>query len=194
NDGDGVPDAQDKCAAEPETKNGFQDDDGCPDEIPQQLKKFTGVIKGINFKTGDATLLASSNKTLDAAVKVLNEFPDLKLEIQGHTDDVPLKPRKGSTFQDNMALSQGRADAVKAYFESKGIAADRLIAKGYGDSMPAESPTGLKGAKLNAARAKNRRVEFKLVSSLTQDAAAPAPAPAPTPEPTPAPAPAPTTP
>ena len=182
NDGDGVPDAQDKCPADPETKNGFQDEDGCPDEIPQQLKKFTGVIKGINFKTGDATLLASSNKTLDAAIKVLQEFPDLKVEIQGHTDDVPLKAKAGAKYQDNLALSQGRADSVKAYFQGKGIDESRLIAKGYGDTMPAESPEGLKGAKLTAARTKNRRVEFKLVSSLTE-----APAPAPAPEPAPAP-------
>ncbi len=187
NDGDGVLDAQDKCAADPETKNGFQDEDGCPDEIPQKLKQFTGVIKGINFKTGDATLLASSNKTLDSAVKVLQEFPDLKLEIQGHTDDVPLKAKTGAKYADNLSLSQGRADSVKAYFQSKGIDESRLTAKGYGDSMPAESPTGLKGAKLTAARAKNRRVEFKLVSQLTQvdppATTAPAPAPAPAPNP-----------
>ncbi len=188
NDGDGVPDAQDKCAADPETKNGFQDEDGCPDEIPQKLKQFTGVIKGINFKTGDATLLASSNKTLDQAVAVLKEFPDLKLEIQGHTDDVPLKAKTGAKYQDNLSLSQGRADSVKSYFQGKGIEESRLTAKGYGDASPAESPTGLKGAKLNAARAKNRRVEFKLVSSLTQTdppVAQPAPAPAPAPAPTP---------
>ncbi|MFN0250419.1 MAG: OmpA family protein [Kofleriaceae bacterium] len=182
NDGDGVPDAQDKCAADPETKNGFQDEDGCPDEIPQKLKQFTGVIKGINFKTGDAALLASSNKTLDSAIAVLKEFSDLKLEIQGHTDDVPLKAKAGAKFADNLSLSQGRADSVKAYFESKGIEAARLTAKGYGDSLPAESPTGLKGAKLNAARTKNRRVEFKLISALT-DGSAPAPAPAPAPTP-----------
>ncbi|MBL9014315.1 MAG: OmpA family protein [Myxococcales bacterium] len=168
NDNDGVLDAQDKCAADPETKNGFQDEDGCPDEIPQKLKAFTGVIQGVNFKTGDATLLATSNKTLDKAVAVLKEFPDLKLEIQGHTDDVALKPKKGSPFQDNQGLSQGRADSVKAYFVSKGIEEGRLTAKGYGSSQPAVDPTGLKGGKLNAARTKNRRVEFKLVSNLTQ--------------------------
>jgi OOP family OmpA-OmpF porin len=183
NDGDGVPDAQDKCAADPETKNGFQDDDGCPDEIPQKLKAFTGVIKGINFKAGDAALQTTSNKTLDQAVAVLKEFGDLKVEIQGHTDDQPLKGSK--KFADNKALSQARADTVKAYFVSKGIDESRLTAVGYGDALPVESPTGLKGAKLNGARAKNRRVEFKLISALTAPAettpaAAPAPAPAPT--------------
>jgi len=166
NDGDGVPDAQDKCPLEPETKNGFQDEDGCPDEIPAKLKQFTGVIQGINFKVSDAALAPASYPTLDKAVAVLKEFGDLKLEIQGHTDDQPLK--RGSKFTDNQALSQARADAVKAYFVSKGIDESRVIAKGFGDSAPVEDPKDLKGGKLNAARAKNRRVEFKLISALTQ--------------------------
>jgi outer membrane protein OmpA-like peptidoglycan-associated protein len=166
NDGDGVPDAVDKCPTEPETKNGYQDDDGCPDEIPAKLKQFTGVIQGINFKVGDAALQASSNATLDKAVAVLKEFPDLKLEIQGHTDDQPL--RTGAKFADNTALSQARAETVKAYFVAKGIDEPRLIAKGYGETVPLDDPKTLTGGKLNAARAKNRRVEFKLVSSLTK--------------------------
>ncbi|HEY0988851.1 MAG TPA: OmpA family protein [Kofleriaceae bacterium] len=166
NDGDGVPDAQDKCPNEPETKNGYQDEDGCPDEIPQKLKQFTGVIQGINFRVGDAALQATSNATLDKAVAVLKEFGDLKLEIQGHTDDQPLKA--GGKFADNQALSQARAESVKAYFVSKGIEESRLTAKGYGETVPLESPKDLTGGKLNAARAKNRRVEFKLVSALTQ--------------------------
>jgi OOP family OmpA-OmpF porin len=166
NDGDGVPDAQDKCPTEPETKNGFQDEDGCPDEIPQKLKQFTGVIQGINFRVNDATLTPGSNATLDKAVAVLKEFGDLKLEIQGHTDDQVLKA--GGKFNDNLALSQARAETVKAYFVAKGIDQARMTAKGYGDTVPLDNPQGLTGGKLNAARAKNRRVEFKLVSALTQ--------------------------
>ena len=170
NDGDGVPDAADKCVDKPETKNGFEDDDGCPDEIPEKLKQFTGVIQGINFKTSSADLAGGSAAQLDKAVAVLAEFKDIKLEIQGHTDDQALG--KGKPFADNMALSQARAETVKAYFVKKGIDESRLVAKGYGDTAPLEDPKGLTGGKLNAARAKNRRVEFKLVSSL--DAGAPA--------------------
>ncbi|MEO7732780.1 MAG: OmpA family protein [Kofleriaceae bacterium] len=166
NDGDGVLDANDKCPTEPETKNGFQDEDGCPDEIPAKLKQFTGVVQGINFRVGDSTLQPSSNTTLDKAVAVLKEFGDLKMEIQGHTDDQPIKA--GGKFADNQALSQARAETVRAYFVSKGIEEGRVTAKGYGDTVPVEDPKGLTAGKLNAARAKNRRVEFKLISSLTQ--------------------------
>ena len=195
NDSDGVLDAQDKCPDQPETKNGFQDEDGCPDEIPAKLKQFTGIVQGINFKVGDAALLATSNKTLDKAVAVLKEFAELKMEIQGHTDDQPLKAKPGAPYQDNQALSQARAETVMAYFVAKGVEQARLTAKGYADTVPVVDPKALKGAPLNAARAKNRRVEFKLISALTGGDAPPAatpPAPAPAPTPAPAPAPAPT--
>jgi OOP family OmpA-OmpF porin len=176
NDGDGVLDAADNCKDQPETVNGFQDGDGCPDEIPPAVKKFTGVIKGINFKTGEATILKTSNKTLDATVKILNDYPDLKLEIQGHTDNAKMK--KGSTFANNDELSQARADAVKTYMVTKGIADERLVAKGYGEQVPLD-PRNTK-----AAKAKNRRVEFKLISDLQGAGggeAPPPPAPAPNP-------------
>jgi len=178
-DSDGIVDRLDKCPDQPETKNGFQDEDGCPDEIPEKLKAFTGTIQGINFKTGDADLTPQSSAILDKAVAVLVEFKDIRLEVQGHTDDVPLKSKK---FVDNTALSQARAESVKAYFVKKGVDAARIEAKGYGDTAPVEAPAGLTGAKLNAARTKNRRVEFKLIPSGPASATAPAtPAAAPAP-------------
>ena len=192
NDGDGVLDGADKCPDKQETKNGYQDEDGCPDEVPEKLKKFTGTIAGINFKVGDAALLATSNATLDKAVAVLKEFGDLKMEIQGHTDDQPLKAKAGAKFQDNQQLSQGRAETVMAYFVSKGIDASRLVAKGYGDTVPSDNPAGLTGAKLAAARTKNRRVEFRLISPLDGQKSGGTSTPAPaqsTPPPTPTPAP-----
>jgi OOP family OmpA-OmpF porin len=174
NDGDGIPDAQDKCPNQPETKNGYQDADGCPDEIPEKVKAFTGVIQGINFKSGGADLAPQSLPVLDKAVAVMTEFKDVKLEIGGHTDDVKIVSK---TFADNAALSQARADAVKAYFVKKGIDASRLDSKGYGDTQPITDPKALKGPALDAARAKNRRVEFKLVTAPAAPAN-PAPAPA----------------
>lgn len=51
-EGDGICDADDQCPTHPETRNGYQDEDGCPDEVPSQLARFTGTIKGINFGGG----------------------------------------------------------------------------------------------------------------------------------------------
>jgi OOP family OmpA-OmpF porin len=166
NDKDGIADATDKCKNDPETVNGFEDADGCPDTLPAAVKKFTGVIEGITFQTASAQILVGSNPKLDEAVKVLTEYSTLKLEIHGHTDDQILLP--GSAFPDNNALSQARADSVKAYMVKKGIAEDRVITKGFGESKPVAPVVDadgkpLKGAALNTARAKNRRVEFHVV-------------------------------
>jgi OOP family OmpA-OmpF porin len=150
-DGDGILGSRDKCPDQPETKNNYKDDDGCPDEVPPEVAKFTGVIQGINFKTNSAALLKNSYPLLNRAVKVLQDFPDVKLEISGHTDD-----RGKADF--NRDLSQKRADAVKAYFVSKGIASDRLEAVGYGLDRPIASN------KTKTGRSKNRRTEFKLIT------------------------------
>jgi OOP family OmpA-OmpF porin len=150
NDGDGITDTADKCPNEPETKNDYQDADGCPDEIPAAVAKFTGVIKGINFKTNSDKITKDSFKVLDGAIKVLVDYPDVKLEIGGHTDNV-------GKAEHNMELSQKRAESVKTYFVGKGIAADRLTAVGYGMDKP------LTSNKTKADKAKNRRTEFTLV-------------------------------
>ncbi len=150
NDKDGIPDAIDKCPNQPETINHYQDEDGCPDEIPPEVKKFTGVIDGINFKTASAQILPGSYAVLDRAVKVLQDFPDVNLEISGHTDS------KGRASY-NLGLSQRRADSVKMYFVSRGIASSRLVSIGFGKDRPiADNST-------SSGRASNRRTEFKLI-------------------------------
>ena len=152
NDGDGIADADDQCPAVAETANGYQDADGCPDEVPATVAKFTGAIKGIKFKTNSAVIARTSYKVLSKAAKVLAEFPNLRVEIQGHTDD------KGKD-EKNLALSQKRAESVKKYLVKKGIDESRLEAKGYGETAPVADNTTRKG------QAENRRVEFKLIGS-----------------------------
>jgi outer membrane protein OmpA-like peptidoglycan-associated protein len=152
NDKDGIADAVDKCPNEPETINHFKDEDGCPDEIPPEVKKFTGVIDGINFKTGSAEILPGSWAVLDRALKVLQDYPEISLEISGHTDS------KGKASY-NLGLSQRRADSVKLYFVSRGIASSRLVSIGFGKDRPiADNST-------SSGRATNRRTEFKLIDT-----------------------------
>jgi OOP family OmpA-OmpF porin len=151
NDGDGIPDALDKCPNEPETFNNYKDDDGCPDEVPAEVKKFTGVIEGINFRTGSADILSGSYVILDRAVKVLQDYPEVNLEISGHTDN------RGKPDY-NRSLSQRRADAVKTYFVQRGIASTRLQAIGYGPTRP------IADNKTQSGRATNRRTEFRLIN------------------------------
>jgi OOP family OmpA-OmpF porin len=151
-DGDGILGSRDKCPDEAETKNGYKDDDGCPDEIPQAVKKFTGVIEGIKFKSGRSQLLPGSYALLDRAVDVLKQYPEIRLEISGHTDS------RGKADK-NRDLSQARADAVKTYFMARGIDANRLTSIGYGSEKPvAENST-------DSGRAQNRRTEFRLLPS-----------------------------
>jgi outer membrane protein OmpA-like peptidoglycan-associated protein len=149
-DGDGILDKDDKCVTEPETRNGWEDTDGCPDEIPKAITKFTGVIKGIYFDFNKATIKKNSAPTLDAAAKIFKEYPGLKVEVSGHTDDV-------GTREYNVDLAQKRADSVKQYLVDRGVAADRIKTRGAGPDEPIADNTKAAG------RAKNRRIEFKIL-------------------------------
>ena len=155
NDGDGVLDGDDSCPDELETKNGYEDADGCPDTIPRKLKRFTGVIKGITFKTDSDEIRKQSFRTLNAAIKVLQDYPQLRISISGHTDNT-------GDADHNRDLSQRRAQSVKNYMVEKGIDESRLVAEGFGPDRPIADNGSRKG------RARNRRVEFKLLSALTQ--------------------------
>lgn len=150
-DGDGIMDPNDKCVDQAENVNGFQDDDGCPDEIPEAVKNFTGVIQGIYFDTGKSTVKPNSETVLDGAVKVMLEYPGVRVVITGHTDS------RGSE-EKNLLLSRERAESVKGYLVSKGIPSSRIETVGAGPAEPIATNN------TRAGRAKNRRIEFKLLS------------------------------
>ena len=149
-DGDGILDPDDKCPLEPETKNGYQDEDGCPDEIPLKLVKFTGTIKGIYFDLDKDTIKPKSRPVLDRAVAVLNEFNTIRIEISGHTDST------GSVAY-NKDLSGRRAASVKTYLIEHGIDTARIETRGAGPDEPVDTN------KTAAGRAKNRRIEFTIL-------------------------------
>jgi len=115
------------------------------------LKKNTSfVLNNIFFEFDSASLSPNSFFELDRVVKLMNVTPSLVVEISAHTDD------KGSDDY-NYKLSQHRAESVVKYLTSKGITADRLVAKGFGKTMPAVPNDS------DENRAKNRRVEFKIL-------------------------------
>jgi OOP family OmpA-OmpF porin len=149
-DKDGILDDKDKCVKEPETKNGFEDDDGCPDKIPEKIKKFTGVVEGIYFDQGKATIRKQSTPKLEGAASVLKEFPSISLEISGHTSS-----EGDPAF--NQKLSQERADAVKEWLVARGVPSQRIKTRGAGPDEP------IADNKTPAGRTKNRRIEFKVL-------------------------------
>ncbi|MHB0974649.1 MAG: OmpA family protein [Thiobacillus sp.] len=109
---------------------------------PQKL-----VLEGVNFDFDKATLRQEDIAIIDRDVASLDSWGNVNIEVAGHTDS------RGSDAY-NMNLSQQRAEAVRNYLVSKGIAADRLSAKGYGESQPvADNAT-------DEGRFKNRRVEL----------------------------------
>jgi outer membrane protein OmpA-like peptidoglycan-associated protein len=144
-DGDGVNDKDDKCPTVP----GTLANKGCPEIRKEIVEKVNYAAKKIFFVTGSDKILPESYSALNGVVAVLRNDTTLKLSIEGHTDNVG-KPAS------NLMLSQKRADAVKNYLVQKGLNANRLDAKGYGQEKPvADNSTP-------AGKAANRRVELKL--------------------------------
>lgn len=139
------------AAAEPETTNGFEDGDGCPDEVPEEVKEFTGAIEGIYFQTAKAEIRKTSERKLGEAAKVLAAYPEIRVEISGHTDDRGKRPL-------NMKLSADRAEAVKTWLTEHGIDAARITTRGAGPDEPV-ADNGTKDG-----RSKNRRIEFKIMT------------------------------
>jgi OOP family OmpA-OmpF porin len=154
-DGDGVCDGLDQC---PDTPKGLKVDvKGCPIEVIERETELfdTGLIRlnDVNFETGKATVMPESFPTLDAVGAVLVKWPQLKIEIGGHTDS------RGGAAR-NQLLSQARADSVRAYVLVKypTLLPSQFTVKGYGKTKPLVPNT----SDLNMA--KNRRVEFVVIN------------------------------
>jgi outer membrane protein OmpA-like peptidoglycan-associated protein len=144
-DGDGVADKNDKCIDRP----GPVDNDGCPRVSEVVVKKLNFAAKAIQFEVGKDILRPISFKQLDEVVKILNEYGDYQIIIDGHTDNTGKADK-------NQLLSDKRAAAVKNYFIKKGIDESRMISTGYGDTKPLIENNSV------ANKAKNRRVELNM--------------------------------
>ncbi|MEK6607452.1 MAG: OmpA family protein [Myxococcota bacterium] len=113
--------------------------------------KRVDIEDKVQFEVNMAEIKAESNTLLDDVAQVLSENPTISVEIGGHTDDT-------GAAEHNRKLSASRAEAVKHYLVSRGIAAERLTVKGFGSDKPIDPE------KSDIAREKNRRVEFLVTS------------------------------
>ncbi|MDF1672316.1 MAG: OmpA family protein, partial [Vicingaceae bacterium] len=118
------------------------------------------VLKNIFYDYNKATLRDASKNELDRLTKLLTENPTLKIELSAHTDS-----RGGDKY--NEQLSQKRAQSCVDYLIGKGISKDRLIAKGYGETMLIKTDAEIAKLKFEdekeAAHQENRRTEFKIL-------------------------------
>jgi outer membrane protein OmpA-like peptidoglycan-associated protein len=180
NDLDGLLDTADKCPNEAEDPDGYEDDDGCPDpdndkdtvldvqdQCPNEIGSTTQeplgcpakpalvvvtdcevkITQQIHFEYNKDKIRPESFPILDAVVEVLGKNPDIKLEVQGHTDN-----RGGAVY--NKSLSNRRAASVKMYLVSHGVTPERLTSLGYGFDRPIVDNS------TEQNRALNRRVQF----------------------------------
>ncbi len=123
-------------------------------DVPMQPIKIgeTIILKNIFYETDSFALKKESKIELDKLVKFLNDYPEVKIEISGHTDNI-------GTAEYNQVLSENRAKSVVDYLINSSILKDRIAYKGYGYSLPVASNETEEG------RARNRRTELKIIDN-----------------------------
>lgn len=144
-DGDKIADSIDKCPTEPETYNGIEDEDGCPDHATVMITTSNppAIIDRVTFEKGSTKVLPSATAILEEVAAVMKAHPEVELvQLEGHADPAEKKP---------VELATKRAEAIRASIVADGIDAARLRARGF-------------GAHCLAAAGETRRVEFKVVT------------------------------
>jgi OmpA-OmpF porin, OOP family len=126
----------------------------CLQLIPEAAIKVENVYYDFN----KATLQSESFASLDDLVQLLNDNPNMIIELSAHTDS------KGTDAY-NEKLSDARARSVVDYLISKGIDRNRLVAKGYGESMPVAPNANADGTDNPEGRQLNRRTEFRVLKN-----------------------------
>ncbi len=149
-DRDGIPDRKDQCQQQPELYNGYRDDDGCPDRIPERAmltREKIEILEPVIFDGDTQELLSSSLPVLESVARILMENPYISLRLEVHYDDsIPSELAE--------RLTEIRAMNLKEALVTLGIVSGRLRAAGMGSREPIASNLAPLGRKLN------KRVEF----------------------------------
>lgn len=119
-------------------------------EAEQTERGLVMTMRGVLFDSGSASILPGAQRALGEVAALLNEYPDRRVDVEGHTDSVG-----GGAY--NQALSERRASSVAAFLRLNGVEAARVESRGLGESKPVASNDDAAG------RQSNRRVEIVLV-------------------------------
>jgi OmpA-OmpF porin, OOP family len=157
-DHDGIPDNVDKCPTQPETKNGFEDEDGCPDQVGISVGEHEIVYKEkILFAKGSHMIDPASDVLIGQLAAVINQHPELNfIEVAGHTDT-------DGSEKSNVDLGRKRAYQVILSLVKHGVSPSRLGAAGYGQYCPKVPGNS------EAAMSQNRRVAFVILRKHGQN-------------------------
>jgi outer membrane protein OmpA-like peptidoglycan-associated protein len=160
---DRVLDIADKCPDVPETYNGYEDEDGCPDTVPPDVDALRGTIEGLVYAEGETVVRDAALVTIRRIARTMQAHPNIRVVLIGHTDDREARQlATGDAGQpaDLAALSadlaRARAEAVKNTLAAVGIPRPRIITDGKGADEPVADNGKPRG------RLANRRVEIKL--------------------------------
>lgn len=121
-----------------------------PTPTAKAIPQSKWVLEGVNFEIDSDKLKAESKNVLDDAAETLKAHKNVRVEIQGHTDNT-------GDAAANQTLSDRRAHVVKDYLVQRGVNTNRLEARGYGQTTPIADNNS------NIGRAQNRRIEFKVL-------------------------------
>ncbi len=150
NDADRIPDICDVCPDQPETMNGYQDEDGCPDKpIDIIVEGQIRIVPTVLFSYGSAKPPREAQAIVESVAAILKDHPEIELVgVVGHAAAGEPHP---------VQLGERRAQVVEEALERAGVAVSRLEVRSLGSAHPIADPRGSQSAK-------NRRVEFRLVS------------------------------
>ncbi|MCU0327535.1 MAG: OmpA family protein [Chitinophagales bacterium] len=131
--------------------------------VMEPIEKKRYVVENIYYAFDKSVVRDDYNQILDSVVSLMYQFPDAFLRIDGHTD-------ARGTEEYNQALSERRCKAAAEYILLKGVEPERMIMRGYNESVPIAPNVTPSGEDDPAGRAKNRRVEFKILNDTGKPA------------------------